>query len=47
MPADSAVDLTDRSTVDTEPEELEEAEALVVESLVVEEISIDGMCGVY
>jgi mycofactocin precursor len=30
-----------------EPEPLEEEDALVEEELLVEDVSIDGMCGVY
>jgi len=30
-----------------EPEETQEEDALVEEELLVEEVSIDGMCGVY
>jgi mycofactocin precursor len=29
------------------PEQVEETEALISDELLVEEVSIDGMCGVY
>jgi mycofactocin precursor len=38
--------MADESTVNVESTE-EEPDAVIVEDLLVEEISIDGMCGVY
>jgi mycofactocin precursor len=43
---------TDQSSVEIAPAEpdtapVEEAETLVADELIVEDVSIDGMCGVY
>jgi mycofactocin precursor len=48
MHDDTNAATTAESTGQTEPTESDvPAEALLVEELLVEEVSIDGMCGVY
>jgi mycofactocin precursor len=37
----------EQDNIPTEAPEVESSEAVVTEELLVEEISIDGMCGVY
>ena len=39
--------LDEQGTQDVEERRSEDAEELLVEDLLVEEVSIDGMCGVY